>query len=68
MANAGGPEEKGYAGLSQITLPFMGPIVKAEGTGEQLIIGDVNMEILEEAEANYKVSSSPPTISRPTYP
>lgn len=55
FANAGGKREHGYAGLSMITMPFMGPIAQAEGTDEQIIIGEIDMEILEEAEDNYKV-------------
>jgi predicted amidohydrolase len=55
FSNAGGSEEDGYAGLSQITMPFMGPIAKAEGSREQMIIGEVDMKILAEAEDTYKV-------------
>jgi len=55
FANAGGKRERDYAGLSMITMPFIGPIAQAEGTDEQIIIGEIDMEILEEAEHNYKV-------------
>lgn len=31
------------------------PIVKSEGAHKQVIIGEIDMEILEETEENYKV-------------
>jgi predicted amidohydrolase len=56
FVNAGGDEDGGPLGLSQVTMPFVGKIwgsfqCKAEGVN----LVDVDMEILEEAEANYKV-------------
>ncbi|RPA96448.1 carbon-nitrogen hydrolase [Choiromyces venosus 120613-1] len=64
FANVGGRGESGFAGLSKITMPLMGDIAKAEGTHEQMIIGEVDMEILQDAEDSYKVRED---ISRPGF-
>ncbi|CUS10882.1 unnamed protein product [Tuber aestivum] len=64
FANVGGREDSGFAGLSQIAMPLMGDIAKAEGTHEQMIIGEVDMEILRDAEESYKVRED---ISRPDF-
>ncbi|KAJ5979424.1 hypothetical protein N7501_002766 [Penicillium viridicatum] len=53
FANAAGPSED-FLGLSQITLPLVGPIAKM-GTEEGFIVADVDMGIVEAAETNYKV-------------
>ncbi|KAF4764505.1 hypothetical protein HAV15_000025 [Penicillium sp. str.  len=53
FANAAGPSED-FLGLSQITLPLVGPIAKM-GTEEGFIVADVDMGIVEAAERNYKV-------------
>jgi predicted amidohydrolase len=53
FANAGGPSDV-YVGLSQITLPFAGP-VGILGNEEGMLIGEIDMEILKEAEKNYQV-------------
>ncbi|KAF1947664.1 carbon-nitrogen hydrolase [Clathrospora elynae] len=55
FANAGGPAGKGYAGLSQVTVPFVGPLTKLGGCAEGMGVVDVDMQILEDAEANYGV-------------
>ncbi|KAL2069889.1 hypothetical protein VTL71DRAFT_14568 [Oculimacula yallundae] len=60
FANAGGPsgemggERGGWAGGSQVSLPFRGAVGKL-GWREGMSIVDVDMEILEQAEDNYKV-------------
>lgn len=54
-ANAGGPVGKGYMGLSQVCMPFMGSILRLGGAGEGMGCVDVDMKVLEEAEANYCV-------------
>ncbi|KAH8684597.1 carbon-nitrogen hydrolase [Tricladium varicosporioides] len=58
FANAGGPKgeiTKGsYAGLSQVAVPFKGALGKL-GDEEGMSVVEVDMEILEHAEDNYKV-------------
>jgi predicted amidohydrolase len=58
FANAGGPKGKvskgTYAGLSQVAVPFKGALGKL-GAEEGMSIVEVDMEILEQAEDNYKV-------------
>jgi len=41
-------------GQSQITVPFIGPIVKTD-TKEKLLVADVNLKILQVAEESYKI-------------
>ncbi|MCJ1363039.1 hypothetical protein MMC16_002145 [Acarospora aff. strigata] len=55
FVNAGGPEGRGYAGLSQVAVPFVGSLGKLAGSEEGMSIVDLDMEILQEAEDNYKV-------------
>ena len=55
FANAGGPPGKGYAGLSQVTAPFIGPLTRMGSCAEGMSVVDLDMQILEDAEANYKV-------------
>ncbi|KKY27202.1 putative nitrilase cyanide hydratase and apolipoprotein n-acyltransferase [Phaeomoniella chlamydospora] len=57
FVNAGGKKEDGYLGLSQVAMPFIGPLKGSllEGSAEGVGIVDVDMEILNEAEENYKV-------------
>ena len=58
FANAGGPKGKitkgSYAGLSQVAVPFKGALGKM-GDEEGMSVVEVDMQILEEAEENYKV-------------
>jgi len=58
FANAGGPvgkETKGaYAGLSQVAVPFKGALGKLGGE-EAMSVVELDMQILEDAEENYKV-------------
>ncbi|QQK43604.1 Nitrilase/cyanide hydratase and apolipoprotein N-acyltransferase [Penicillium digitatum] len=53
FANAAGPSED-FLGLSQITLPLVGPIAKM-GTEDGFIVADVDVGAIEAAERNYKV-------------
>lgn len=55
FANAGGPPGRGYAGLSQVVVPFTGPLVRMGSCAEGMSVVDVDMQILEDAEENYKV-------------
>ncbi|KAG9199467.1 hypothetical protein G6514_008430 [Epicoccum nigrum] len=55
FANAGGPPGKGYAGLSQVTVPFVGPVGRLGGSGEGMLVVDVDLKVLEEAEECYGV-------------
>ncbi|KUJ23073.1 carbon-nitrogen hydrolase [Mollisia scopiformis] len=59
FANAGGPEgtriEKGgFLGLSQVAVPFKGALGKL-GQGEGMSVVEVDMQVLEDAEENYRV-------------
>lgn len=58
FANAGGPKGKStkgsYAGLSQVAVPFKGALGKM-GDEEGMSVVEVDMQILEVAEDNYKV-------------
>ncbi|KAF3034847.1 hypothetical protein E8E11_002928 [Didymella keratinophila] len=55
FANAGGPPGKGYAGLSQVTVPFVGPLAKLGSAAEGMIVVDLDLQTLEDAEANYQI-------------
>ncbi len=56
FVNAGGPAKGGYCGLSQVTMPFVGAAKGSfDGSEEGMRVVEVDMEILEEAERNYKV-------------
>jgi predicted amidohydrolase len=55
FANAGGPPGKGYAGLSQVCIPFVGPITRLGSAAEGMSIVDLDMGVLEIAEKNYGV-------------
>jgi hypothetical protein len=55
FANAGGPPGQGYCGLSQVTVPFVGALSKLGGSAEGMAVVDIDMQILEDAEANYQV-------------
>jgi predicted amidohydrolase len=55
FANAGGPASKGYAGLSQICVPYAGQIAKIQDSSVGTAIADVDMQIVEDAEENYQV-------------
>ncbi|KAF2761292.1 carbon-nitrogen hydrolase [Pseudovirgaria hyperparasitica] len=55
FANAGGPPQKGYAGLSQVVIPYVGPIARLGSSAEGMAVIDLDLGILEDAEENYKV-------------
>ena len=61
FANAGGPRSvvkpNPYAGLSRVTVPFLGALgdETKNSAEEGMSIVDIDMEILEEAEKQYKV-------------
>jgi hypothetical protein len=45
-------------------MPLMGPIAKAEGTHEQMVIGEIDLQILEDAEDSYKIRAD---LAQPDY-
>ncbi|KAL1311255.1 hypothetical protein AAFC00_001444 [Neodothiora populina] len=55
FANVGGPPGEGYAGLSQVTVPYCGPITRLGSHAEGMGVVDLDMQIVEDAEANYAV-------------
>ncbi|CAK4030514.1 carbon-nitrogen hydrolase [Lecanosticta acicola] len=55
FANAGGPPGKGYAGLSQICVPYAGALTRLGSSAEGMAMVDVDMQIVEDAEENYQV-------------
>lgn len=55
FCNAGGPATEGYAGLSQVCLPFSGPIARLGSSGEGMAVVDLDLGVLEIAEENYKI-------------
>jgi hypothetical protein len=55
FANAGGPLGDGYAGLSQVTIPFVGPITRLGSSAEGMAVVDLDLAVLDIAEDNYKV-------------
>lgn len=56
FVNAGGKEKDGYCGLSQVAMPLVGAVKGSfEGCEEGIRVVEVDMEILEVAERNYKV-------------
>ncbi|KAF2863767.1 carbon-nitrogen hydrolase [Piedraia hortae CBS 480.64] len=57
FANAGGPLEEGYAGLSQVCVPFAGPLTRLETSAEGMAIADLDMKVVEYAEEAYQVRS-----------
>lgn len=57
FANAGGPPGRGYAGLSQVVVPFVGPLTRMGSCGEGMSVVDIDLQVLEDAEANYQVRS-----------
>ncbi|KAM3420980.1 hypothetical protein BST61_g1408 [Cercospora zeina] len=55
FANAGGPPGKGYAGLSQVCVPYAGALTRLGSCAEGMAVVDVDMQILEDAQENYQV-------------
>ncbi|KAF2139334.1 uncharacterized protein K452DRAFT_289880 [Aplosporella prunicola CBS 121167] len=55
FANAGGPPGEGYAGLSQVTVPYVGALTRLGGSAEGMSVVDLDLSILDDAEDNYRV-------------
>ncbi|KAJ5936309.1 hypothetical protein N7454_005607 [Penicillium verhagenii] len=55
FANAGGPPGRNYCGLSQITIPYAGPLVRLGTSTEGMAVATLDMGVLEEAEENYGI-------------
>nr|POF18480.1 hydrolase yhcx [Quercus suber] len=55
FANAGGPPGKGYAGLSQVCVPYAGALTRLGSSAEGMAVVDLDMQIVEDAEENYQV-------------
>ena len=56
FVNAGGPESEGYCGQSQVAMPLVGAVKGSfEGPEEGMRIVEIDMNILEVAEQNYRV-------------
>ncbi|KAB5526273.1 carbon-nitrogen hydrolase [Coniochaeta sp. 2T2.1] len=54
FANAGGPEDV-YVGLSQVAVPFVGPVAGLWNSEEGMVVAEIDTGVLEEAKANYRV-------------
>jgi predicted amidohydrolase len=56
FVNAGGKAEDGYCGLSQVAMPLLGAVKGSfDGPEDGMRVVEVDMEVLEIAERNYKV-------------
>lgn len=56
FCNIGGPAEDGYMGLSQAVLPIVGPVPGGfEDCAEGMKVVDVDLNLIDVAEDNYKV-------------
>ncbi|KZM27166.1 uncharacterized protein EKO05_0004696 [Ascochyta rabiei] len=55
FANAAGPPELGYAGLSQVTVPFVGPLARLGSSAEGMLVVGVDVGVLEDAEVCYGI-------------
>ncbi|KAI9815922.1 MAG: hypothetical protein M1826_001915 [Phylliscum demangeonii] len=55
FVNTAGPAAEDYLGLSQVTVPFLGPIGRIDGCAEEMRLVDLDMSILDEAEETYRV-------------
>ncbi|KAJ6107795.1 hypothetical protein N7523_009118 [Penicillium sp. IBT 18751x] len=55
FCNVAGSIEDGYAGLSQVAMPFLGRIERFMDAKEGMKIVELDMDILEEAEDVYKI-------------
>jgi predicted amidohydrolase len=54
FANAGGPADV-YVGLSQVAVPFKGPVNVLKDSAEGLVLAEIDLKVLQESEINYKV-------------
>jgi hypothetical protein len=43
--------------LLQVTVPFVGPLAKLGSAAEGMIVVDLDMQTLEDAESNYQIRS-----------
>src|ERR1700744_3223728 len=55
FANTGGPPGSSFAGLSQVTVPFIGPLARFGSCAEGILVVDLDMRLVDAAEENYKV-------------
>ncbi|KAJ5689553.1 hypothetical protein N7462_003945 [Penicillium macrosclerotiorum] len=55
FCNVAGPASEGFAGLSQVALPFLGRVDRFDNSEEGMKIVSVDTNVLEEAENVYKV-------------
>lgn len=55
FANAGGLPERNYTGLSQINIPYAGPLVRLGTPAEGMSVATIDLAVLEEAEQNYAI-------------
>lgn len=56
FANAGGPQEEGYIGLSQVTMPLIGPVPGSfDDASEGVRVVAVDMSLVDIAEENYLI-------------
>ncbi|KAF2803722.1 carbon-nitrogen hydrolase [Mytilinidion resinicola] len=55
FANAGGPAGRGYAGLSQVVAPYVGPLTRLGTCAEGMAVVELDMALVEDAEVNYQV-------------
>lgn len=54
FANAGGPPAQSFIGLSQVCVPFAGPLARLDWA-EGILVVDLDMGIIEEGESSYKI-------------
>ncbi|GIJ83263.1 hypothetical protein Asppvi_002082 [Aspergillus pseudoviridinutans] len=57
FANAGGPPGRNYCGLSQINIPYAGPLVRLGTSAEGMGVATLDLAVLEDAEENYAIRS-----------
>ncbi|MCJ1405568.1 hypothetical protein MMC11_008796, partial [Xylographa trunciseda] len=55
FANAGGRPGGNYVGLSQVTAPYVGPLVRLGTQAEGMAVAELDMQIVEDAEQNYEI-------------
>ncbi|CZS90424.1 related to carbon-nitrogen family hydrolase [Rhynchosporium agropyri] len=55
FSNAGGRPGGNYVGLSQVTVPYVGPLCRLGSAAEGMAVAELDMQILEDAEQNYAI-------------
>jgi predicted amidohydrolase len=55
FCNVGGPSDEGFAGRSQVAMPFLGRVELFSNSDEGMKIVELDMDVLDEAEGEYKV-------------